>query len=134
MSSSKDPPETPKRPPRTRSERKQGGQSGHQGAGRGLVDDPDETVEHRPARCRKCGRELTEGDRVVGRTARHQVIELPATCVVTTEHRLQKVSCPGYGTHTRAQLPEGVEPGAFGPRLRATVVMIARCCSRAARP
>ncbi|MCA1700215.1 MAG: transposase, partial [Actinobacteria bacterium] len=29
------------------------------------------------------------------------------------------------GTHTRAELPAGVERGAFGPRLRATVVMLA---------
>jgi transposase len=125
MPPSKDPPETPKRPPRKRSQRKQGAQPGHEGAGRGLVDDPDETVEHRPARCRKCGRELTGGERVVGRPARHQVIELPDTIVLTTEHRLLKVSCPGCGTHTRAQLPDGIEPGAFGPRFRATVVMLA---------
>jgi transposase len=125
MPPSKDPPETPKRPPRKRSERKQGAQPGHKGAGRRLVDDSDETVEHRPVRCRKCGRELSGGERVVGRPARHQVIELPDTCVVTTEHWLLKVSCPGCGAHTRAQLPGGVEPGAFGPRLRATVVMLA---------
>ena len=29
------------------------------------------------------------------------------------------------GARARAQLPDGVEPGAFGPRLRATVVILA---------
>jgi transposase len=110
---------------RGRSGRKQGGQDGHEGHGRGLIDAPDETVEHRPERCRKCGRALTGEDRAVGRPARHQVIELPDTIVVTTEHRLLKVRCPGCQTHTRAELPVGVEAGAFGPRLRATVVMLA---------
>lgn len=117
--------QAPKRPARKRSGRKQGGQPGHPGRFRGLVDDPDETLEHRPARCRTCGRELTGEERVVGRPVRHQVIELPETVVVTTEHQLVKVCCPGCRTHTRAELPAGVEPGAFGPRLRATVVMLA---------
>lgn len=111
--------------PRKRSGKKRGGQQGHKGSGRGLDPDPDETVEHRPDACRKCGRELTGEERVVGKPARHQVIELPDTCVVTTEHRLLRVVCPGCGTHTRAGLPADVEPGAFGPRLRASVVTLA---------
>jgi len=110
---------------RKRSGKKQGGQPGHEGAGRELDPDPDEIVEHRPGVCRKCGRELQGGERTVGRPARHQVIELPDTCVVTTEHQLLKVVCPGCGTHTRAELPADVEPGAFGPRLRASVVTLA---------
>jgi len=117
--------QAPKRPARKKSERRQGGQAGHEGRSRQLVDDPDETVEHRPDLCRKCGRELTGDERVVGRPARHQVIELPDSVVVTTEHRLVKVCCPGCRTHTRAELPADIEHGAFGPRLRATVVMLA---------
>ncbi|MCA1679192.1 MAG: IS66 family transposase, partial [Actinobacteria bacterium] len=115
----------PKRPARKRSERKQGGQPGHKGVSRELVEAPDETVQQRPEQCRKCGRELSAQDRVVGRPARHQVIELPASAVVVTEHQLLKVCCADCGTHTRAELPAGVERGAFGPRLRATVVMLA---------
>jgi hypothetical protein len=61
----------------------------------------------------------------VGRAARHQVIDLPDSAVVRTEHQLLKVACPGCGAHTRAELPAGIERGAFGPRLRATVVMLA---------
>ena len=115
----------PQRPARRRSERKQGGQPGHQGAARKLIDDPDETVEVRPDACRKCGHDLTAQGRVVGRPARHQVIDLPESAVLRTEHQLLKVACPACGTHSRAELPAGVERGAFGPRLRATVVMLA---------
>jgi transposase len=122
---SKDPPSAPKRPARKRSERKQGGQSGHKGASRQLIDDPDETIMRRPERCRKCGRDLSDSDRVVGAPRRHQVIDLPESSIVTTEYQLLKVCCPECATHTRAELPEGVEPGAFAPRLRATVVMLA---------
>jgi transposase len=78
-----------------------------------------------PERCRKCGRELSGDERLVGRPVRHQVIELPDSGVVTVEHRLLKVCCPGCQAHTRAELPDHVERGAFGPRLRATVVMLA---------
>ncbi|MEA2442207.1 MAG: transposase [Thermoleophilaceae bacterium] len=122
---SKDPPQAPKRPPRKKSPRKQGGQPGHEGRFRELIDDPDVTVEHRPEQCRKCGRELIGGERTVGSPARHQVIELPDSVVITTEHQLLKVACSGCATHTRAELPDDVEAGAFGPRLRATIVMLA---------
>jgi len=115
----------PQRPPRKRSERKQGAQLGHEGASRKLIDDPDEMLLVRPEACRKCGHDLTGQGRVVGRPARHQMIDLPESAVLTTEHRMLKVACPGCGAHTRAELPDGVEPGAFGPRLRATVVMLA---------
>ncbi|HEX4429749.1 MAG TPA: transposase [Frankiaceae bacterium] len=50
---------------------------------------------------------------------------MPETLVVTVEHQLLKVCCPGCQAHTRAELPDDVERGAFGPRLRATVVMFA---------
>lgn len=125
LPSSKDPPETPKRPPRKRSGRKQGAQDGHEGVSRELVDDPDETIPVPAEQCRKCGRELSGGEKVIGRPVRHQVIDLPESAVITTEYQLLKVKCPDCGTHTRAGLPIGVEPGAFGPRLRATVVMLA---------
>lgn len=125
MPPSSDRGQSPKRPTRKRSERKQGGQFGHPGAFRELDKDPDATISVRPERCRKCGREFADADPVVGKPVRHQVIELPEKIVVTTEHQLWKVCCPDCTAHTRAELPDGVEPGAFGPRLRATIVMLA---------
>jgi hypothetical protein len=52
---SKDPPQAPKRPPRKKSPRKQGGQPGREGRFRELIDDPDVTVEHRPERAASAG-------------------------------------------------------------------------------
>jgi len=125
MAPSSDRGQAPKRPARKKSERKQGGQDGHVGRSRGLTDTPDETFEHPPEQCRKCGRRFGGDEQQVGRPLRHQVIDLPETVVVTTEHQLPKLCCPDCRTHTRGQLPAGVERGAFGPRLRATVVMLA---------
>jgi len=111
--------------PRKRSGKKRGAQQGHKGSGRELDPNPDEILEHRPGACRKCGRQLDGSERTVGRPARHQVVELPDTCVVRTEHRMLRVVCPDCGTHNRAELPTDVEQGAFGPKLRASVVTLA---------
>src|SRR5674536_202367 len=54
----------------------------------------------------------------------HQVAELPPTAVILSEHRLQRLRCPDCGATTRAQLPAGVPPGAFGPRLQAAVATL----------
>src|SRR5450755_2885968 len=44
---------------------------------------------------------------------------------VRTEHRMLRVVCPDCGTHNRAELPTDVEQGAFGLKLRASVVTLA---------
>jgi hypothetical protein len=49
--------------------------------------------------------------------ARHQVVELPPTAVILSEHRLQRLRCPDCGAATRAKLPPEAPAGAFGPRL-----------------
>jgi hypothetical protein len=45
--------------------------------------------------------------------------------VITTGHRLHRLRCPRCGKRVRASLPVGIERGAFGPRLRATIVTMA---------
>jgi len=50
---------------------------------------------------------------------------LPSIAVVLTEHRLQRLRCPDCGATMRAELPTGVPPGAFGPRLQAAVATLA---------
>src|SRR5450756_3163394 len=40
---------------------------------------------------------------------------------VTAPHSGQRLRCPECGAVTRAELPAGVPPGAFGPRLQAAV-------------
>jgi len=50
---------------------------------------------------------------------------LPSIAVVLTEHRLQRLRCPDCGATMRAELPTGVPPGAFGPRLQAAGATLA---------
>jgi len=124
---SADPLSAPPRPCQAVSGRERGGQPGHKGTSRSLLalERVDEVVEHWPRRCR-CGYVFCPTEReALGEPARHQVAELPPTAVILTEHRLQRLRCPDCGATTRAQLPAGVPPGAFGPRLQAAVATLA---------
>ena len=61
----------------------------------------------------------------LGEPARHQVAELPSIAILLAEHRLHRLRCPECGATARAELPAGVPPGAFGPRLQAAVATLA---------
>ena len=68
----------------------------------------------------------SEEERIeVAAPQRHQVCELPAIAVWVSEHRLHRLRCPACAAETRAELPAGVPPGAFGPRLQAAVATLA---------
>lgn len=111
----------------TRTDRTQGAQPGHPGAGRTLAppDKLDEIVDHYPTRCRGCGHEFTDAERTPShRPGRRQVAELPKITVLLTEHRAHRLGCPHCRARTRAQLPEQVHTSAFGPRLQAAVVTL----------
>lgn len=106
--------------------RKPGGQPGHEGKGRLLLEAAavDEVVDHWPAGY-GCGRVFGPAGLVaVGVPARHQVEELPVMAVLVTEHRCQRVICPGCGAERRGELPAQVASSALGPRLQAAVVTL----------
>jgi transposase len=124
---SADPPSAPPRPRQAASGRRPGAQPGHPGRGRRLapIESVDELIDHWPRRCR-CGHLFCTAEReAAGEPARHQVAELPSIAILLTEHRLQRLRCPDCGATTRAQLPAGVPPGAFSPRLQAAVATLA---------
>jgi transposase len=124
---SQDPPSAPPRPGRPGSERKRGGQPGHEGKHRPLLPlcRVDEMVEHWPERCRACAHPFAATDRIdAGEPSRHQICELPPIAVRVSEHRLHRVCCPACAAETRAELPAGASRSAFGPRLQAAVVTL----------
>jgi transposase len=124
---STDPPNAPKRPPAPPTGRRPGAQPGHPAHQRALVpaDHVDVVVAHWPRQCRRCQAALVpEQAPVVGEPVRHQVTELPPVRAQVTEHRLYHLRCPDCGTPTCATLPAEVSPGAFGPRLQATVAVL----------
>jgi transposase len=123
---SADPPGVPSRRDKDPSGRKQGAQSGHEGRGRSLLPAwaVDEVVDHWPERC-GCGHAFAERECVaVGEPARWQVEELPVITVHVTEHRVQRVRCPGCGKRARGELPVEITASAFGPRFHAAVTTL----------
>ncbi len=81
---SQDPPSAPPRSHKPGSERRPGGQPGHEGRGRALLplERVDEIVEHWPERCRACAHRFGEEERIdAAPVHRHQVSELPPIAV-----------------------------------------------------
>jgi transposase len=107
-----------RQPPRPASGKRRGGQAGHERHTRELVPPERLTsaIEIRPPTCTGCGHALDGQD---PEPCRHQVAELPEVRPEVIEYRLHRLTCPGCGVATRAELPTGVPRGAFGPRLQA---------------
>src|SRR4051794_15709349 len=85
----------------------------------------------KPPKCRCCGDELLGDD---PEPRRHQVAEVPPVKPVVDEYRLHRLTCPRCRTSTRAALPPGVPAGAFGPRLRAILSVLAGAYRLGKRP
>jgi transposase len=130
---SSDPPSVKRRPPAPPSGRKRGGQPGHRRIARPLVS-PErvrQVIECRPPQCRWCGQELHGVD---ANPLRHQVAEVPPVHPTVDEYRLHRLTCARCGTSTCATLPPGVPSGAFGPRLRAVLNVLAGAYRLGKRP
>src|SRR3954471_18170578 len=121
---SSDPPSVKRRPPAPASGKKRGGQPGHRRQARPLV--PPEQLRRvigcQPPKCRWCHQPLQGDD---PEPIRHQVAELPPVRPTVDEYRLHRLACPRCRTSTCATLPVGVPRGAFGPRLRAILSVLA---------
>lgn len=121
---SSDPPSVKRRPPAPASGKKRGGQPGHRRQARPLVSPEQlrQVIDCKPPRCRWCGQPLQGND---PEPIRHQVAEVPPIQPTVDEYRLHRLTCPRCRTSTCATLPPGVPRGAFGPRLRAILSVLA---------
>src|SRR5262245_22834303 len=120
---SSDPPQAMQpRPRRVPSGRKRGGQPGHQGQSRALVpiEEVETVIPVKPQPCLRCQHPLQRDD---PQPYRHQVTEVPPVRPVVTESQIHRLSGPACGVPTRADLPCGVPPGGFGPRVQAMVAL-----------
>src|SRR3954449_1081856 len=121
---SSDPPSVKRPPPAPASGKKRGGQPGHRRQARPLVP-PEQlrrVIDCKPPECRWCHQPLQGDD---PEPIRHQVAELPPVQPTVDEYRLHRLVCPRCRTSTCASLPPGVPRGAFGPRLRAILSVLA---------
>ena len=110
-----------------RERRGAGGQPGHEGAGRPLVDEGQvsEFVDHYPESCGGCGHEFGVEEQLPSRRpGRRQVVELPPITLILREHRSHRLRCPCCKRRTAAEFPADVAASAFGPRLQAAVLTL----------
>ena len=116
----KPPPDKPK------SNNKRGGQPGHPKHDRKLIPSAEcnQVVSLTPSACRGCGKKLAGRD---AEPLRHQVWEVPEIKPLVTEYQLHRLTCPGCGKSTCAELPCGVPTGQAGPRLIALVALLMGC-------
>src|SRR5438132_1929665 len=72
---------------RTKSEKKTGGQEGHQGTTLQFSEAPDEVIEHLVTVCSSCQHDLREVEACV--TLRRQVVDIPSPRLIVQEHRAE---------------------------------------------
>jgi transposase len=117
-------------PPRQRRKRKHessgrqvGGQPGHSGHHRPLQPESevDQIIDLRPECCRQCGGLLLGDDPA---PARRQVSEIPRCLPQIAEYRRHTLTCVTCGFLNRAEWPEEMPKGSFGPRAQALVAFL----------
>lgn len=107
---------------RGKSERKPGGQKGHEGETLKMAAHPDEVVVHGASRCERCGCSL---DGAAAEVERRQVFDLPPSRLKVTEHRAETRNCPSCGHVNRASFPQGVSaPVQYGEHIRSIAVYL----------
>jgi transposase len=112
-----------------KSQRKPGGQPGHDGHWRGLapLSRVDEFKKVFPSRCRHCDHRLSSGMPAEGDPRRHQVTELPPIKAHITEYQCYRVICPECGNKTQAELPPQAHRH-FGAQLTALIAYLTVVC------
>jgi transposase len=107
---------------RKKSDRRPGGQEGHQGHHLRKVAEPDHIeYHHTPKNC-SCGRSLE--NKQPERFEKRQVFDLPKIQIEITEHRAEVKTCDCGVTHT-AIFPQSVDyPVQYGPRIKSVTVYL----------
>ena len=100
---------------RAKSEKKAGGQEGHQGQTLELSEKPDVIEVHRPTYCHHCQMIFAEDQRAVA-VDKRQVHELPPIELIVHEHQAATLLCEQCGEMSQGDFPPGVTaPVQYGP-------------------
>jgi transposase len=105
------------------SERKTGGQEGHEGQNLKWVDKADEVIRYEVGECRVCGEDLRglSGEQVESR----QVHELPEIKMQVIEHQIERKICPQCQLASTSQFPATVQEWVqYGSSVRGVVTYL----------
>ena len=109
---------------RQKSDKKAGGQAGHQGHTLAMSDDPDHIRSHRPDKCAQCQTPF-EPEQDPVRMECRQVVDIPPIQVEVTEHRCETWHCAHCGHETSGTFPQDVtNPVQYGSRIKQTGVYL----------
>jgi transposase len=109
---------------RPQTERKAGGQEGHEGHTLEFNPKPDLIESHRPAQCEHCQAPLPE-EVVASKVTKRQVFELPPLRYVTIEHQAETLICPCCGEATTGEFPADVSnPVQYGSQVKRLAVYL----------
>lgn len=100
---------------REKSNRKVGGQLGHEGKTLQLVDNPDKVIEHKVKYCEHCGISLQNIP--AKKYYRRQVYDLPPVKIEVTEHRVEVKQCSVCNKETVADC-DVVASVQYGERIK----------------
>ncbi|MFI5196516.1 MAG: IS66 family transposase [Chitinophagales bacterium] len=107
---------------REKSDKKPGGQFGHEGHTLQMKEQPDEIVEYKPCLCGKCGKDLAGMPEAF--IEERQVVELPPVKPVYKAHRIYRKTC-SCGHITDSPFPNGVNaPIQYGSSVESTIVYL----------
>jgi len=106
---------------RKKSGKKPGGQPGHQGHGLKITGEPDETVQHKPSVCERCGLDLSGAEGIASDSRYAIDVEIRT---ITTRHDQVKTACPNCGAISAGRFPEGLASRMqYGERVRTVAVL-----------
>ena len=109
---------------RPKTERKAGGQEGHEGHTLKFNPEPDVIEKHRPKQCAHCQAALAE-ELVASDIAKRQVLDLPPLGYITIEHQAETIVCPGCGEATVGEFPSDVtNPVQYGSQVKRLAVYL----------
>lgn len=100
-------------------DRKVGGQLGHEGKTLEFRSKVDETIKHSPAECSSCGNNLSCSNEEL--VSKRQVIDIPVIALQCIEHQVYKKQC-NCGHTTVSNFPKYVSsPVQYGPNVESLI-------------
>jgi len=130
-SNSSKPPSSDNFPPkknqslREKSDKKSGGQNGHNGSTRNQTNTPDKIISCRPNKCEHCGKDLSKRKGEI--ISKRQEVDIPPVKPVITEYQQEEVKCT-CGHCNKGEFPEHIKaPMQIGQNLKAFIVYLNTC-------
>lgn len=106
-------------------QKKPGGQNGHEGTQLKMSPKPDRTEFHKVTTCHKCNCSL---DTIPAKGYRkRQVFDIPPVSLIVTEHQAEVKTCPRCGAISEAQFPVGItRPAQYGSRIKGIITYLSQ--------